>query len=508
MALKIALVSLYVFENNGVRFLASVLRQAGFQVYEIYFKDYLHHRYIPPSDEEIARFRQVITENEIGLAGVSIRAGAYLEAGKQLTDILRKDMNIPVIWGGAHISFDREKCVADCDYLAVGEAEDSIVELARAIESGGDTQHIPGIWANNDGEIIKNPVRDLVQDLDRIPFRDYHSHEYKYVIDGKRFDKGDPVIGESIYLMLSSRGCQFDCKFCDVNILRRIYKGKGKFFRVRGVENLMAEIRYAQRHFKNMVRIRFDDELFPFNRKWLEEFAGRYKKEFSYPFEILSDPRVINDRDIRLLKEAGLDHVLLGVQATEKVNRELFGRNHSDDKVVEISRILSGNKIRASYQIILDIPKTTTEDSENMLDMLLRMSRPFDLLSFSLGLWPGTELTMRLLKEGVATEDQIAGRSKKALTQFRVDASMDRPATERFFIALFHLTSKSFVPKALIRWMSKNRTLRRHPWPVSLLSETANFIKLAWTACRMLRRRELTWNMVRRFFNLKAPVSI
>lgn len=508
MRLKIALISLYVFENNGVRLLAACLRRAGFEVHEIYFKDYLHHHYVGPTEVEVERMLGVLREQGIGFVGISVRAGAYLKVGIQFSNLIRERLGLPVAFGGAHISFDREVGIHHCDYLAVGEAEDSIVELATAIETGGDTTAIPGIWANAGGVIHRNEVRDLAQDLDRLPFRDYHSHDFKWVIDGDRFDRGDPVIGERIYLMLSSRGCAFSCKFCDVNILRKIYKGKGMYFRVRSPQNVIEELRYARECFKGLTRIRFDDELFPFDREWTREFARLYKAEFDWPFEILTDPRVVVDENIAELKRAGLDHVLMGVQASEDVNRRLFGRHHSDERVIEVSRILRRHRVKASYQIILDIPTTTTKDREATLDLLLRMARPFDLYSFSLSLWPGTDLTESLLEQNIVSPSEVAGVCDKVLTQFRADDTMARPAEERLFMALYHLTSKSFVPRALIAWMGRSPALRRNPGVVMWLSGFTNFVKLGLTALEMLWRRELTWNMVRRFFNLRAPVSI
>jgi len=508
MGLKIGLVSLYVFENNGVRLLASVLRNAGYEVYEIYFKDYLHHHFVEPTEVEIGHLLDVLRKHEVGLVGFSVRAGAYLKIGRQLTEAVRKELGLPVVWGGPHVSYDRETCVRYTDFLAVGEAEDEMLDLVKALESGGDTTNIPGVWANVGGRIFRNPVRRLEENLDRIPFRDYHTHEYKFVIEGKRFETGDPVINEPIFLMLSSRGCPFNCKFCNVNISRRIYKGKGKFFRVRSVKNVIAELADAKEHFKNLVRIRFDDELFPYDSDWIREFSQRYKKEIGLPFEILSDPRVIEDEDIARLKDAGLDHVLLGIQASEEMNRELLGREQPNEQVVEVSRILARHKILGGFQIIVDIPGATRRDKSNLLNLLLGLSRPFDLYSFSLNFWPGTDLTAKFLREGTIRKEEVAGASDKVLRQFRVDSSQERPPEDRFWIALYHLTSKSFVPKALIRWMSRRPFLMRHPWPVSLLSESANFIKLGLTGLHMLLRGELSWNAFRRFFNLKAPVSI
>ncbi|MDP8223509.1 MAG: cobalamin-dependent protein [Candidatus Lernaella stagnicola] len=508
MSIRIALVSLYVIENNGVRFLAAMLRNAGFTVYEIYFKDYRHHHFDEPTPREIDNFIELLTTLHVDLVGFSVRAGAYLAVARDLTNLVKERFGVPVIWGGPHVSFAPEQVVGFADYLSIGESEDAIVELAQALADGRSPENIANIWTRRGDRIIRNDVRPLEQNLDRFPFRDYHSHDFKYWIEGRRVSRGDPLVGESIYLTLSTRGCIFNCSYCDVNVLRRVYRGKGKFFRVRSVDNILAELRYAVRVFHNMRRIRFDDELFPVDPEWIREFARRYKAEFDFPFDILSDPRVIKDDDIRVLVDAGLDNVLLGIQAAEGLNRKLFNRHQKDETVREVAQILHRHGVTGGYQIILDTPKTVRDDRRALLDLLLAIPRPFDLYTFSMSYWPGARLTEELVAEGIITENDVEGADNKVLRQFRVDLGADRPVEEQFWIALYHLTSKRIVPKAWIRRWSNSERLRRNPRPLIWLSDLLGFAKLGWRAVLMIKSRELTWNMVRRWLNVRSPASL
>ena len=508
MPLKVALISLYVIENNGVRQLAAMLRQAGFTTYEIYFKDYRHHRFQPPSEIELRHLTELLQEMDVGLIGFSVRAGAYLDIAKKLTAHVRGALDAPILWGGPHVSFAPEQCIDEVDYLSRGDSEDAVVDLARALENGEPTDNIPNIWVNRDGQIIRNEVRPLETNLDRFPFRDFHSHEYKVWIDGSHLRRGDPSIKETIYLILSTRGCIYNCAYCDVNVLRKLYRGKGNFFRVRSVDNIIEELHYAEKHFKHLARIRFDDELFPVDPAWIREFAAKYKANFSHPFEILSDPRAIKDDDIAVLKDAGLENVLLGIQAGEDLNRRLFDRPCPDKKVIAVSEILHRHSVRGGYQIILDNPVATHSDRQQLLNLLLQLKRPFDLYTFSLSYWPGADLTEKFVSEGVISENDVEGKSDKVLRQFRVDGSITRPTEDRLWIALYHLTSKNFLPRSWLKKWAGSDWLRRHPRPVELVSSLANYGKLGWMAIRMLLRRELSWNMVRRWLNLKSPASI
>ena len=42
--------------------------------------------------------------------------------------------NILIVWGGPHPTFFPEKCFKMCNIIAVGEAEEALVELADKME--------------------------------------------------------------------------------------------------------------------------------------------------------------------------------------------------------------------------------------------------------------------------------------------------------------------------------------------------------------------------------------
>ena len=64
-SLKIAVVSLYALENNGIRHVASSLREAGFRVTEIYFKDWVNNRFPWPTESEVQYLISLLKKREI-----------------------------------------------------------------------------------------------------------------------------------------------------------------------------------------------------------------------------------------------------------------------------------------------------------------------------------------------------------------------------------------------------------------------------------------------------------
>lgn len=499
------IISLYVIENNGVRFISAMLRQQGWEVVEVYLKDYYHARFVWPTEQELDNVVKVLRERRVDLVGISLRAGGYFRLCKELTRKLKRELGIPVIWGGMHVTMDPEQCIRETDMVVVGEAEHVMVELLSRMERGEDYSDVPSLWINRgDGDIVRNPTRPLEEDLDVLPFRDFHSHRDKYWVDGKGIKRGDPYAGQTAYLLISARGCLFNCAFCDINALRKVYEGKGKFYRVMSPGRVVEECRYALATFPNLRRFRFDDELFCMTPAWVDEFCSLYKREIGLPFELLTDPRVVVEGTLAKLKDAGLDTVMMGIQNLDRINKRYYNRPVSNRRVLEAARILHRLKLKPCYQILMDDPHCTSQDKQDFFDFLSRLPRPFDLYLFSLSYWPNTDITLNYLAEGLITEDDVEGRNDKCLKQFRVDLSWPRPAEDVFWHSVITLLSKSVVPLCFVRWLSRREWLKRHPWPVFALAQFLNAAKLGWLGIQMLFKGELTVDTLKRWVNWKS----
>ncbi|MBM3465224.1 MAG: B12-binding domain-containing radical SAM protein [Armatimonadetes bacterium] len=498
------LISLYVVENNGVRFLSSILREQGYEVVEIYLKDYYHARFVWPTEAEVLHVLKILKERGVTLVGISLRAGGYYKVCKAISKRIQDDLGLPVMWGGMHVTMAPEQCIPHADLIVVGEAERVIVELFDKITRGEDIAEVPSVWLHRDGQVIRNPVRMLEEDLDSLPFRDFHSHHDKYWVEDDKIIPGDPYATQTSYLMLSARGCLFNCSFCDINALRKVYRGKGKFYRAMSPEKVVEEAKYAVKAFKNLRRIRFDDELFMLEEEWVDRFCEIYPKEVGIPFEFLTDPRVVNEDLLRKLKKAGMATVMMGIQNLDTINKAIFNRNVSNEKVLEAAHAIKRIGVRPCYQILMDDPISTPQDKRDFFEFLCELPRPYDLYLFSLSYWPSCDVTDNFLKQGLITPADVEGENDKCLKQFRVDLSWPRPKEDVFWLSIITLLSKDFLPIPFIRWLSHRKWLMEHPWPVYAAAQFLNAAKLGLLALELIRRRELTWDTLKRWVNWKS----
>jgi anaerobic magnesium-protoporphyrin IX monomethyl ester cyclase len=489
---RLLLVTPYGFQNMGVRLLSAVLRREGFEAPILYMKGWRNNDLELPTEKE----KRLLEEHVRALDPDVVGFGFGTPHLKVVTDLTRRvraaSPRSHVIWGGVHPTIVPEDCIPHADSVCIGEGELPLVDLARAVR-GGDVTTIPNLWVRvRDGEVRKNPPRPLIQDLDGLP----HQHvpgAVSHVIDGDRISEGDPAIDNRLYRIMASRGCPFKCAFCYNSQYREIYAGLGRYHRVRKVERVIEEIEAARAALPSLRRIRFDDDSFVFPRAWIDEFCREYTKRVGLPFDILLNPMAAGAWMLRRLRDAGLVHVQVGIQTASKEELERsYNRRGSGDDILGLARLLAALRIDVTYDVILDNPLASTADKEAMLDLLLRLPRPYNLFLYSLNVFPRSATADKLLEAGLITEDDIEGRATKSYHQFRLTLDWPRPPEDTYFASLISMASKSFVPKSLLRRLGRSELLRRRPGALRWAAEAANAAKLAEVAYGMLRRGELS----------------
>ena len=234
------MISLYALENNGVRHVATPLREAGYSVTEIYFKDWVNNRFPWPTEDEVAALIQLLADRKIDIVGFSVRASAFHRMAKYLTERVRHALGLPVLWGGMHPTFLPERCIGIADYISVGEVDHAVVDFVGTIDRGEKADSVPGFWMREGDTVYRNDIAPLV-DLNEVPFRDFHTVDDKFHIEGETVTQGDPFITNPEYTLLASRGCTYwTCTFCSNTLTKPLYDGKGKKFRIRSVEHLVS----------------------------------------------------------------------------------------------------------------------------------------------------------------------------------------------------------------------------------------------------------------------------
>ncbi len=496
----VALVSLFSFENMGARAMYSFLKQADYDARLVFLKEYANNRFDMPTEHERRLFIDLLNEQKVKLVGLSVRS-PYFPFARDITEQIKKELGIPVVWGGTAATITSDLCVkAGADYVVCGEGEESFTELVSALATGAPTDKIANVWHMGPNGPVGNPVRPLISNLDGLPIPDLED-ENKYYIENQKIESEDPYKYEVCYGVTTSRGCPFKCTYCTNSALHGIYAGRGvPFVRQRSVSNVIQELKLVKEKLPNVTTLSFGDEVFACKLSWLKEFSPEYKKEIGFPFDCAIDPRVITDEKIRLLKECGAGDVGMGIQCgSEKMRLELFERNTPDDKILDAANIINKHGLMGRYDIIADNPFETTEDKRATVDLLLKLPLPWILNLYSLNFFPRTKLAEIALEKGLITEDEISGNSERCLHQFMVSFDYERSNEDKAWYALYTLTSKSFVPKALTRWLSNRAFFMRHPKPLIMFARLASLLRLGVDGVRLFYEGRIDLKYALRF---------
>lgn len=397
--MKITLISTSTYPSDqGIRTISSVLKKAGHDVKIVFMT----------ASEDYSKFYGGRELNQLfnlcrdsGLIGFSSFASTAPRAIQIINYFKKRKLNIPFVWGGVHATISPEKCIEHCDIVCVGEGEGAVLDLVKNLESGKSISNIKNLWIRKKEKVVKNSVRLVIEDLDSLPFADYEVENH-YILDGgflRKFKESD--LGGAIFF-LTGRGCPYGCEYCSNNLFNKLYGGKCKsIVRWHSPDYIIRCILYLKNKFKTLNYFDIRDDTFSLRSvSQIKEFCEKYKVKVGMRFKCLGDPKTISDEKIKLLVDAGCTDIIIGIQGVERVNKEIYSRNQTDEDVFWAAKILSKyNNLTVMYDVITCNPYENSDDVLNMIKLLKKIPRPYFLSVNNLVFFPGSGLYNRAVKD-------------------------------------------------------------------------------------------------------------
>lgn len=408
---------------SGIRCISSYLKKNGHDVY-LLFSPLTHsdrsrlsnkHEF-KESKEELQKIVNLAKKLDPKLIGISLTSSFYYRA-VNLTQAIKKELNVPVIWGGIQPTTSPESCFDYADLLAIGEAEESFLELTNKMEKGENYSDTPGIWLKKDNKIIMNPLHPLTEDLDKFPMPDYDLKTQYILHQGEIRDLNMGMLKKyaatyfntkGVYRIICSRGCPYRCSYCHHSVGSRGYPNPEKYHRRRSAEHIMKELEWVKNNldFIKLIRIS-DDSFLSATDEWVRKFSEEYKKRVGLPFSCLIYPMTVTPKKIQYLYEAGVKHIQMGVQSTERVNKEIYNRPTTDKQVLDAINLLNSKKgVVCEYDMIIDNPYETEEDKKNKIKLALQFPKPYILTPYSLVIYKPTPLYDRAKQDGTLGSEE------------------------------------------------------------------------------------------------------
>lgn len=363
----------------------------------------------------------------------------YMELNKEV----KKKFKVFTVMGGAHPTFYPE-CLekSALDAICMGEGEGAFADLLDSIESRRDLGTIPNIKTHNGSG---NGVRELIPDLDSLPFP-----------DRDLFLKNTELGKFPIKNFMASRGCPYPCTYCFNHALQKLYTKKGKYLRRYSVDRLIDEILYIKSRYA-LEFIKFEDDLFitKTNIDWLREFTTKYKQKVNLPFNVLGRCDIINEDIVRLLKEAGCKSVTMSIDSgNERLRREVLKRNMTDEQIVTSFNLLKRYDLNIMSNNILALPYSAFENEVESIDLNIKSSVSYGMFSILMP-YPKTGIGEYCRKEGLMDIDvdeyPISLFSKSPLSCFtEAEKNVQKNILELGPLAIWWPSLKTIILKYLV----------------------------------------------------------
>jgi anaerobic magnesium-protoporphyrin IX monomethyl ester cyclase len=401
--MKITLISVATYPSDqGIRTISAVLKKEGHQVNMVFMtlsEDYSKFY----TTSELDQLSKICKDS--GLIGVSSFVSTAPRAVQIIKYLENKFPKKPLIWGGIHATISPEECIQDCNFVCVGEGEEAIIDIVNALENKKSLDKIKNIWIKKkDGKIIKNPIRNAINDLDSLPLPDYDTKTH-FILDSHRIRKFKESDLDGAIFFLTGRGCPHGCDYCSNSLLNELYKGKTKkIVRWHSVDYIINGILKLKRKFPTLSYFDIRDDTFSLRPlEQIKEFSKKYKEKVGMRFKCLGDPHTITEEKIKLLVDAGCTDIIIGIQGTERVNKEIYHRYQTNKQVLDAAKIINKykNKLAVMYDVITCNPYENSQDVIDMIRLLQKIPKPYFLSVNNLVFFHGSKLHEKALKDRI-----------------------------------------------------------------------------------------------------------
>jgi hopanoid C-3 methylase len=342
-------------------------------------------------DEALCRVLEEFAPELVGTTSMTTdcyQALAILETAKALLG----DACFTIV-GGHHPTLSPEDFESPTvDALAIGEGEDTFLELVEHLDRGGSPRALSAIaglrYRDAEGSFRSTAKRDQKRALDEFPppRRDLvrrYQDEYFFTVAG-------PMAS-----IVTSRGCSFDCNFCAI---WEFYERKTRFLSAKVMVDRMEAV--AQKF------IFFLDDNFLTNRRRLEEFCSEVERRGVKKYwgtQGRTDFIADNPDMMKRLRDAGLVMVLSGYESNEDDGLKALLKRGTVDKNRRAAQILMDLGI-FSTGIFMVRPEFDEEDFDRLYAHINELGIALPMVSILTPL-PGTQL-YRARESELLTKDR------------------------------------------------------------------------------------------------------
>lgn len=324
--------------------------------------------------------REELKKRKPAVVGITNPFTAQLDNAARVSNIVKEiDPDIPVIVGGPHASVMPKQLLqgnGSYDVVAVGEGEYTFLDLLRYFEGKKDIGEIDGIAYRRNGNIILNPKRNFIMNLDELPFPAYHLVDMeKYLNLGKIWYRGSKAQRKELP-MVTSRGCPFNCVFCAIHLhMGKTWRPHSKEYVVRHIDYVVNEYGVQHIHFE-------DDNLTLSNSRFEGILDMIIKRGIKFTWDTPNGVRAdaLTPTLIKKMKTAGCIGLTVSAESGDQsILDNIIDKHLRLDDVVKAAKMCKEMNLRLSSYYVIGLPGEKEENIKRTVDFALMLRKKYDV---------------------------------------------------------------------------------------------------------------------------------
>lgn len=377
-----------------------------------------------------------------------------LDQDLRLAKRIRQATRRPLAILGSQVTFTPGEIFADdhVDAVVRGEPEYTVRDLARRAAAGEPFAGVEGIsWRRPDGEVVHEPEREKIGDLDALPLPARH------LLDNAAYRF--PGIDGPVTTVKSSRGCPLDCSFCGYTL------AQGLRFRFRSPEHVLAEL--ADLRLNHGIRqVVFRDPIFTTRKDRIHAICdGILAQKLDLEWQCETAVKTLDRKLLEKMAAAGCKHISLGVESgNAEIQKKHCGNKLSDlEKGEEVFRAARDVGIETRAFCMIGFPEETPAMVEETFRLVERFD-PDQVQFCAVTAYPGTPLYLMLRGERDFDYASMTGfqalEGNEHMTAAEIEAKI-REGYRRFYLRPRRIARELKSPGRLAGKVARYFTLFR-----------------------------------------------
>ncbi|AXV37621.1 MAG: B12-binding domain-containing radical SAM protein [Methanobacterium sp. BRmetb2] len=389
-----------------------------------------------------------ISKLDPNVVGITATTASINTALNYIDGIKKNLPNVLTVVGGSHATFLPEDTLKECkglDVVVIGEGEETIVDLTNNYIKNGfkNLNEVKGIAYKNNGVIKRSESRELIKNLDEIPFPARHLLPFESY--GTSEDESGGVI--------TSRGCVFNCGYCSSSLIM------GKKFRGRSPSNVVDELEELVNKYK-IRDIAFLDDTFMLNKRRAQSIANAIK-ERGLDISFVASSRVdkVDKKLLESLKQSGMATLYYGVESGSQRILNLMRKGITLKQAENAVKTAKNVGVDILTSFILGYPGETPDEMDKTIKFAIKLDADYSQFSV-LTPFPGTPVYYEL-------------KSKNLLdTEHWNRYTVIHPVIKYEKLGLSKKIIEKKLAKAYLKFYTRPKYILKHPHMLKVFLET------------------------------------